>query len=74
MAVLEPIYPKFHSLQSWIKILEQSKEIKRKQAGAEKFDNCLCVIFESYYRIFIYRRKTGHSALSHASLTFFNVS
>ena len=47
------------SRQSWIRYFE-SKEIEQKWAGAEKCDNCFCVIFICYYKCLLSEKKTGH--------------
>ena len=35
------------------KIFRTKKKINSNQTGAENFDNCFCVIFDSYYKSFI---------------------
>ena len=47
-------------LQSWIKYLELSKEIKQNWTGLGTFEICFCVIFNCYYQKFISRKETGN--------------
>ena len=39
--------------------MEQSGETKQNWTGAEGFDDCFWVTFESYYKIFVPGRMTG---------------
>ena len=46
-------------LQSSTNILEQSKGIKQNWTGAKDIDNCICLIFDHFYKSFVSVRKTG---------------
>ena len=52
--------------------MEQSKDIKQDWTGAENFDNCLCLIFDCYYKYFILlvEVRLGTTLYHHPILSF----
>ena len=58
-------------LQHWKKYLEQIKEVKQNWTGVENFGNCFLVVFDCYYKSFVFVKKTVPKLYLHPILSFF---